>query len=58
MEHCSHISVRFQKYAAESEVLSLREQLVHLQAILESATREAAENARRSADPLLEYSLY
>ncbi|EGT55653.1 hypothetical protein CAEBREN_26251 [Caenorhabditis brenneri] len=46
------------KYAAESEVLSLREQLVHLQAILESATREAAENARRSADPLLEYSLF
>ncbi|UMM17129.1 hypothetical protein L5515_013832 [Caenorhabditis briggsae] len=38
------------KYAAESEVLSLREQLVHLQSILESATREAAENARRVSE--------
>uniref|UniRef100_A0A8R1ETT1 TDP43_N domain-containing protein n=1 Tax=Caenorhabditis japonica TaxID=281687 RepID=A0A8R1ETT1_CAEJA len=35
------------KFAAESEVLSLREQLGHLQSIVEAATREAAENARR-----------
>ncbi|CAI2343395.1 unnamed protein product [Caenorhabditis sp. 36 PRJEB53466] len=38
------------KYQAESEVFSLREQLGHLQAILEAATREAAENARRVSE--------